>query len=58
MAQNAFRRQTRPKKKTMQHISHQENIRRTIYICDIASKASPVSGPLHAAAAADLSDVI
>ena len=34
---NIFRRQTRPKKKTMANL---DNVRRTIYICDIASKAS------------------
>lgn len=36
MANNIFRRQTRPKKKTMANL---DNVRRTIYICDIASKA-------------------
>ena len=36
MSTNIFRRQTRPKKKTMANL---DNVRRTIYICDIASKA-------------------
>ena len=37
MSTNIFRRQTRPRKKTMANL---DNVRRTIYICDIASKAN------------------
>ena len=38
MAQNVFRRPMRPKKKAGQHVANPDNVRRTIYICDIASK--------------------
>ena len=38
MAQNVSRRPMRPKKKAGQHVANPDDVRRTIYICDIASK--------------------
>ncbi|CAK0784249.1 hypothetical protein CVIRNUC_007453 [Coccomyxa viridis] len=50
---NIFRRQTRPKKKTMANL---DNVRRTIYICDIASKVTEAEVAQHFADCGQIMD--
>lgn len=56
MAQNVFRRPMRPKKKAGQHVANPDNVRRTIYICDIASKVTEAEVAQHFADCGDIMD--